>query len=64
MLFFQGALYFGVETLISKCKTWFSKVASPKGSGLLQIELDDLVHIWIFGLEFGEDFSDVYSLYC
>ncbi|XP_018839777.1 BTB/POZ domain-containing protein FBL11 isoform X8 [Juglans regia] len=53
---FEGALYFGVETLISKCKTWFSEVSSPKGSGSLQIELDDLIHIWIFGLEFANEF--------
>ncbi|XP_041024898.1 BTB/POZ domain-containing protein FBL11 isoform X4 [Juglans microcarpa x Juglans regia] len=53
---FEGALYFGVETLISKCKTWFSEVSSPKGSGSLQIELDDLIHIWIFGLEFAIEF--------
>lgn len=49
---FQGSLYFGVEKLLSKCKTWFFEATSLKG--LLQIELDDLIHIWNFGLEHGK----------
>ena len=55
VLIFQGALYFGVEMLLLKCKTWFSELSSSKGSASLQLQLDDLIHIWKFGLECGED---------
>lgn len=54
MLIVQGALYFGVETLLLNCITWFSEVSSSNGFGSLQIQLDDLIYIWKFGLERGE----------
>lgn len=53
---FEGALYFGVEMLLLKCKTWFSEVSSSEGSVSLQLQLDDLIHIWKFGLECANDF--------
>lgn len=62
MLIFQGALYFGVERLLLKCRVWFSEVSSSEDSGSPQIQLDDLIHIWRFGLECGEDLSDVYTV--
>ncbi|KAG8648659.1 hypothetical protein MANES_08G022900v8 [Manihot esculenta] len=48
---FEAALYFGVESLLLTCKTWFSEASSTKGPGLLEIQVDDLIHIWNFGLE-------------
>lgn len=50
----QGALYFGVETLLLKCETWFSEVFSPKGFQLTQIQIEDLIQIWKFGLDRGK----------
>ena len=62
VLIFQAALYFGVEMLLLKCKTWFSEVSSSEGSASLQLQLDDLIHIWKFGLECGEDLSGFYTI--
>ncbi|XP_059463633.1 BTB/POZ domain-containing protein FBL11 isoform X2 [Corylus avellana] len=53
---FEGALYFGVERLLLKCRVWFSEVSSSEDSGSPQIQLDDLIHIWRFGLECANDF--------
>lgn len=49
---FQGALYFGMETILSDCKMWLIKAISVNRVPLLQ--LNDLVHIWEFGSEIGE----------
>lgn len=49
----QGALYFGVEMLLVRCKTWFSEVVSAEVQP--QIQLDDLTSIWSFGVEHGEN---------
>jgi hypothetical protein len=49
----QGALYFGVETLLLKCETWLSEVFSPNGFQLTQIQMEDLIQIWKFGLDHG-----------
>ncbi|KAF5750489.1 BTB/POZ domain-containing protein FBL11 [Tripterygium wilfordii] len=49
----EGALYFGVESLVLKCRTWFSLISSSKGPAVL---LDDLINIWNFGLEHAIDF--------
>ncbi|XVE61524.1 hypothetical protein DITRI_Ditri06bG0047200 [Diplodiscus trichospermus] len=48
---FQAALYFGVEALLMQLKSWFSEVSLSKDPGRFQIQLDDLIHIWDFGLE-------------
>ena len=56
MLQYQGALFFGVDALLLKCKIWLSELDSSKGPLSLQIQLDDLIHIWNFGEENGEDF--------
>ncbi|KAF2296472.1 hypothetical protein GH714_038330 [Hevea brasiliensis] len=48
---FEAALYFGAESLLLKCKIWLSEASSTKGPGLHEIQLDDLIHIWNFGLE-------------
>ncbi|GAY33217.1 hypothetical protein CUMW_006220 [Citrus unshiu] len=53
---FEGALYFGVERLILECRTWFSDVCFSKDNELHQIHLEDLIHIWNFGLEHANDF--------
>ncbi|XP_010654061.1 BTB/POZ domain-containing protein FBL11 isoform X2 [Vitis vinifera] len=53
---YEGALFFGVDTLLLKCKIWFSELISSKGPLSLQIQLDDLIHIWDFGLEHANDF--------
>ena len=36
-------------------KSWFSEVSLSNDPGLFQIQLDDLIHIWNFGLEHGKD---------
>ncbi|KAI3790859.1 hypothetical protein L2E82_04245 [Cichorium intybus] len=46
---FEGALYFGMETILSKCKAWLTKSISVNGVTMLQ--LNDLVSIWEFGFE-------------
>ncbi|CAI9290696.1 unnamed protein product [Lactuca saligna] len=46
---FEGALYFGMETIISKCMMWLTKAISVNGVPLLQ--LNDLLSIWEFGSE-------------
>ncbi|XP_031253522.1 BTB/POZ domain-containing protein FBL11 isoform X3 [Pistacia vera] len=53
---FEGALYFGVEMLLEKCRAWFSEVFLSKNSGPPQIQCDDLIHMWNFGLENANDF--------
>ncbi|KAK7244939.1 hypothetical protein RIF29_39768 [Crotalaria pallida] len=53
---YEAALYFGVETLLLKCKMWFSEVFSPKGFQTTQIQIEDLIEIWKFGLEHATDF--------
>lgn len=53
----QGALYFGVESLLLKCEMWFSEVSSSKGFQSTQIEMEDLIQIWKFGLEHGKQFG-------
>ncbi|XP_006410814.2 BTB/POZ domain-containing protein FBL11 isoform X2 [Eutrema salsugineum] len=47
---FDAALYFGVERLISRCKSWLSVLASP------QLELSDLIQIWRYGVDRAVDF--------
>ncbi|KAM1196846.1 hypothetical protein ACFX2I_008519 [Malus domestica] len=54
LLLFEGALYFGVEMLLVRCKTWFSEVVSAELQP--QIQLDDLISIWSFGVEHALDF--------
>jgi hypothetical protein len=49
----QGALYFGVETLLLKCETWLSEAFSPNKFRLTQIQKEDLIQIWKFGLDHG-----------
>ncbi|CAI8614818.1 unnamed protein product [Vicia faba] len=53
---YEGALYFGVETLLLKCETWFSEVFSPKGFQLMEIQMEDLIQIWKFSLDHASDF--------
>uniref|UniRef100_A0A2P2LXC5 BTB/POZ domain-containing protein FBL11 n=2 Tax=Rhizophora mucronata TaxID=61149 RepID=A0A2P2LXC5_RHIMU len=56
LLLFEAALYFGIETLLLKCKSWFSEVSSSTGPQLPEIQLDDLIHIWNFGIQHANDF--------
>ncbi|KAK4834351.1 hypothetical protein QYF36_021203 [Acer negundo] len=53
---FEGALYFGVDMLLSKCRAWFSTVSLSTNPRSQQILLDDLIHIWNFGLAHAIDF--------
>ncbi|KAK7396656.1 hypothetical protein VNO78_17812 [Psophocarpus tetragonolobus] len=53
---YEGALYFGVETLILKCETWLSEVLSSKGFQSTQIQMEDLIQIWKFGSDRASDF--------
>ncbi|KAK4281625.1 hypothetical protein QN277_013094 [Acacia crassicarpa] len=53
---YEGALYFGVDSLLLKCKIWFSDVSSSKGSQPLQMQMEDIILIWKFGLEHESDF--------
>ncbi|KAL0426519.1 UNVERIFIED_CONTAM: BTB/POZ domain-containing protein FBL11 [Sesamum latifolium] len=46
----EAALFFGVETLLLKCRVWFEEVTSQ--SQLLC--LDSLIDIWKYGLERGK----------
>ena len=55
----QAALYFGVEMLLTRCKSWFSMVASSEAPP--QIQLDELIYIWIFGLEHGGKLSEFWN---
>ncbi|CAL5350771.1 unnamed protein product [Camellia sinensis] len=54
LLLFEGALFFGVELLLLKCKAWLIDVTSLKDLCSLQIQLEDLINIWKFGIEHGE----------
>ncbi|KAJ0259689.1 BTB/POZ domain-containing protein FBL11 [Hirschfeldia incana] len=61
---FDAALYFGVERLLSKCKTWFSMFASSNDPASPILELSDLVQMWSFCLERDVDFvPDLCSAY-
>ncbi|CAJ1886721.1 unnamed protein product [Sphenostylis stenocarpa] len=51
---YEGALYFGVETLLLKCETWLSEVLSPEGFQSTQIKMEDLIQIWKFGSDRGK----------
>ncbi|RDY08801.1 BTB/POZ domain-containing protein FBL11, partial [Mucuna pruriens] len=53
---YEGALYFGVETLLFKCDTWLSEVLSPKGFQSTQIQMEDLIQIWKFGSDRASDY--------
>ncbi|KAL2345200.1 hypothetical protein Fmac_006485 [Flemingia macrophylla] len=53
---YEGALYFGVETLLLNCETWLSGAFSPEGFQSTQIQLEDLVQIWKFGSDRVSDF--------
>ncbi|KAI3707560.1 hypothetical protein L6452_26186 [Arctium lappa] len=46
---FEGALYFGMETILSKCKMWLTKAMLVNREPLVQV--NDLVSIWEFGSE-------------
>ncbi|KAH1258753.1 BTB/POZ domain-containing protein FBL11 [Glycine max] len=53
---YEGALYFGVETLLLKCETWLSELLSPKRFQSTQIQMEDLIQIWEFGSDCASDF--------
>ncbi|GJX35690.1 BTB/POZ domain-containing protein FBL11 isoform X1 [Tanacetum coccineum] len=49
---FKGALYFGMEMVLLKCRTWLTQAVSASRAPLVQ--LSDLFSIWEFGSEIGE----------
>ncbi|KAL1224338.1 BTB/POZ domain-containing protein FBL11 [Cardamine amara subsp. amara] len=60
----EAALYFGVERLLSKCKSWLSVLALSNDPALPKLELSDLIQIWSFGLEHaGELVTDLCEAY-
>ncbi|CAL1373049.1 unnamed protein product [Linum trigynum] len=52
----EAAMYFGEETLLLKCKNWISEAE------LLEVQLDDLIEFWKFGLEHAIDFLSEVSV--
>ncbi|KZV26458.1 hypothetical protein F511_35675 [Dorcoceras hygrometricum] len=52
----EAALYFGIETLLLKCRIWLDELTSYKGSQSPQLHLDGLIHIWNYGLEHEVDY--------
>ncbi|XP_058209577.1 BTB/POZ domain-containing protein FBL11 isoform X2 [Rhododendron vialii] len=52
---FEAALFFGVEMLLLKCKAWLIDLSSQEGICSLQ-QLDNLIHIWRFGVQHANDF--------
>ncbi|XP_027927088.1 BTB/POZ domain-containing protein FBL11 isoform X1 [Vigna unguiculata] len=53
---YEGALYFGVESLLLKCEMWLSEVFSPEGFQSTQIQMEDLIQIWNFGSDRARDY--------
>ncbi|KAI8560126.1 hypothetical protein RHMOL_Rhmol04G0231700 [Rhododendron molle] len=51
----KAALFFGVEMLLLKCKAWIIDLLSREGICSLQ-QLDNLIHIWRFGVQHANDF--------
>ncbi|XP_042436539.1 BTB/POZ domain-containing protein FBL11-like isoform X1 [Zingiber officinale] len=49
----ETSLYFGVETLLVECESWFHKMTYARG---LQIPLNLVIEVWNFGLEHGVGF--------
>uniref|UniRef100_A0A7C9DFT2 BTB domain-containing protein n=1 Tax=Opuntia streptacantha TaxID=393608 RepID=A0A7C9DFT2_OPUST len=47
---YHTALYFGLEKLMSECKSWFSDILERRVSSS-QLQFDDLIHVWDFGYE-------------
>ncbi|KAI7748943.1 hypothetical protein M8C21_011096 [Ambrosia artemisiifolia] len=58
---FEGALYFGMEMILSQCKMWLAKALSVTGIPLVQ--LSDLVSIWEFGSELVDYLRDLCTSY-
>lgn len=56
LIYKQAALFFGVDSLLIKCRVWFDEVTSFRGSQSPQLCLDDLIHFWNYGLEHGKVF--------
>ncbi|KAL8036343.1 hypothetical protein ABFS82_12G149400 [Erythranthe guttata] len=52
----EAALFFGVDSLLCKCRVWLEEVTSFRGIQSPQLCLDGLVHIWKYGLEHANDF--------
>ncbi|XP_052728816.1 BTB/POZ domain-containing protein FBL11 isoform X5 [Vigna angularis] len=53
---YEGALYFGVESLLLKCDMWLSEVLSSEGFQYTQIKMEDLIQIWKFGSDRASDY--------
>ncbi|KAG8374153.1 hypothetical protein BUALT_Bualt11G0101200 [Buddleja alternifolia] len=48
----EAALFFGVDTLLFKCRVWLDEVTSFRAPH--QLCLDDSIRIWKYGLEHGK----------
>ncbi|KAG1369638.1 hypothetical protein COCNU_15G000040 [Cocos nucifera] len=59
----EGALFFGVETLLLECETWFCKITSERGLSSRQISLGTIIEIWNFSLEHGQFDSDSFTVH-
>jgi len=58
----KTALYFGLEKLMSECKSWFSDILERRVSSS-QLQFDDLIHVWDFGYEQGKTSSSNFQIY-
>ncbi|MQL76824.1 hypothetical protein Taro_009226 [Colocasia esculenta] len=56
LLLLEGALFFGVEVLLSECKAWFQNVTSIRAVHSLQISVDAVIEIWNYSVEHGISF--------
>lgn len=43
-----------MDSLLSRCHLWFDQVTSSRVGESPQLNLDDLIHIWIYGVEHGK----------
>ncbi|CAL9770597.1 unnamed protein product [Musa acuminata subsp. burmannicoides] len=53
LLILEAALYFGVESLLLECESWFQQMTLAEGQ---QIPMDTVIEAWNFGLEQGIGF--------
>ncbi|KAI4366759.1 hypothetical protein MLD38_022593 [Melastoma candidum] len=51
----ECSLYFGIVTLLSRCKDWFIQATYCKETTLFLLPLDDVINLWKFCVEHGID---------
>nr|XP_043614055.1 BTB/POZ domain-containing protein FBL11 [Erigeron canadensis] len=58
---FEGALYFGMDMILSECKTWLTNAMLV--NEVPSVQLKDLVNIWEFGSEIGDYIPELCTSY-